>query len=50
MLDIQNLAKTFGGQKLFSDLNFHISPKARIGLVGPNGALKNYAVAHHYRA
>lgn len=40
MLDIQDLAKSFGGQKLFSGLRFRVSAGDRIGLVGPNGVGK----------
>jgi ATP-binding cassette subfamily F protein 3 len=40
MLDIQNLSKSYGSQKLFSGLDFRLGPGDRVGLVGPNGAGK----------
>lgn len=40
MISIQNLSIHFTGQDLFSDINFMIREKDRIGLVGKNGAGK----------
>jgi ATP-binding cassette subfamily F protein 3 len=40
MLDLLNLAKSFGGQRLFTGLTLRILEGDRIGLVGPNGAGK----------
>lgn len=40
MISIQNLSIYFTGQDLFSDINFMIREKDRIGLVGKNGAGK----------
>lgn len=40
MISIQNLSIHFTGQDLFTDINFMIREKDRIGLVGKNGAGK----------
>ena len=40
MISIQNLSMHFTGQDLFTDINFLIREKERIGLVGKNGAGK----------
>lgn len=40
MISIQNLSMQFTGDDLFSDINFMIREKDRIGLVGKNGAGK----------
>src|SRR6266851_3326224 len=40
MLQLINLAVSFGGQQLFRDLNWHLRKGDRVGLVGPNGAGK----------
>ncbi len=36
----KGIAKTHGGNKLFSSLDLLITPKTRLGLVGPNGSGK----------
>ncbi|MBA1434373.1 ABC-F family ATP-binding cassette domain-containing protein [Bombilactobacillus bombi] len=43
MLIVQghNLSRNFGGEVLFTQVNFQIAEQARIGLVGPNGAGKS---------
>ena len=40
MLQLINLAVSFGGQDLFRGLNWHLRKGDRVGLVGPNGAGK----------
>jgi ATP-binding cassette subfamily F protein 3 len=40
MLQLTNLALSFGGQDLFRNLNWHLRKGDRVGLVGPNGAGK----------
>lgn len=40
MLKITSLSKSYGGQMLFDDVSFSISPGERIGLVGRNGTGK----------
>ena len=40
MVSIQNLSMQFTGEDLFTDINFMIREKDRIGLVGKNGAGK----------
>ena len=40
MIQLRDIGISFSGTWLFRDLNWHISPGARIGLVGPNGAGK----------
>lgn len=40
MISIQNLSMHFTGEDLFTDINFMIREKDRIGLVGKNGAGK----------
>jgi ATP-binding cassette subfamily F protein 3 len=37
ILTTHNLGKYFGGEDIFSELNFSINPGDRIALVGPNG-------------
>ncbi|MFA5713361.1 MAG: ABC-F family ATP-binding cassette domain-containing protein [Bacteroidales bacterium] len=41
MISINSLSVLFGGEPLFSNLNFHISESDRIGLVGKNGSGKS---------
>lgn len=41
LLQVNNLAKEYSGQKIFSDLSFAISEKQKIGVVGRNGAGKS---------
>lgn len=40
LLSAKNLAKSIGGRFLFRHLDFTLSPKTRIGLMGPNGSGK----------
>ena len=40
MISVQNLSMQFTGEELFTDINFMIREKDRIGLVGKNGAGK----------
>lgn len=37
MITVKNLSKSYGSQILFSDLNFNITSREKIGLVGRNG-------------
>ena len=41
MIRIKDVSITFDGSNLFSDVNFHINPKEKIGLVGRNGTGKS---------
>ncbi|MFK7900759.1 MAG: ABC-F family ATP-binding cassette domain-containing protein [Cyclobacteriaceae bacterium] len=41
MISINNLTFSFGGRDMYSDLNWHIKPKEKIGLIGYNGAGKS---------
>ncbi|MFA6895448.1 MAG: ATP-binding cassette domain-containing protein, partial [Bacteroidales bacterium] len=41
MISINDLTVSFGGYTLLDDINFHISDKDRVGLVGKNGAGKS---------
>lgn len=41
MIDLNDIAKGFGSQQLFEDLNWQIRPGQRIGLIGPNGVGKS---------
>jgi ATP-binding cassette subfamily F protein 3 len=40
MIQLRNVGISFSGKWLFRDLDWHIPPEARVGLVGPNGAGK----------
>lgn len=40
MLQLQSIAKSFGRQALFANIQWQIKPKCCYGLVGPNGAGK----------
>jgi ATP-binding cassette subfamily F protein 3 len=40
MLALNNVSYEFGGRYLYRDINWHIKPKERIGLVGNNGTGK----------
>lgn len=41
MIQIYNLTKSFGGQKLFSNLNLKMTSGQKIGLIGRNGSGKS---------
>jgi ATP-binding cassette subfamily F protein 3 len=41
VLQVQNLEKTYGGKKLFSDVDLTVRQGEHIALVGPNGAGKS---------
>lgn len=40
MVTLTGVSKTLGGRQLFHDATFTVSPRRRIGLVGPNGSGK----------
>jgi len=40
MIELSEVSKSFGAQKLFEHVNLRIGPRDRIGLVGPNGTGK----------
>ena len=41
MLVLQNILFEFGSRILYSDLNWHIKPNEKIGLIGANGTGKS---------
>ena len=41
MLTLSNVAKSFGGRTLFSEVSLQVNREDRLGLVGPNGAGKS---------
>lgn len=41
LLQVKNLSKEYGGQKIFSNLTFSVSEKQKIGVIGRNGAGKS---------
>src|SRR5438105_3624941 len=41
MLRVLNLKKTFGGQEVLADVSFEIGERAKVALVGANGAGKS---------
>ena len=41
MLVLQNILFEFGSRVLYSDLNWHIKPNEKIGLIGANGTGKS---------
>ncbi len=40
LLEIRNIAKSYGKRRLFHDLNLILAPGTRLGLLGPNGCGK----------
>lgn len=40
MIRLQGVTKSLGGRTLFKDVEFTVSPKRRLGIVGPNGSGK----------
>ncbi len=40
VIEVKDLAKSFGTKKLFSDLSFSLPPNGIVGVIGPNGAGK----------
>lgn len=40
VIEAKNLAKAYGEQNLFDDLNFMLPPNGIVGVIGPNGAGK----------
>src|SRR2546428_12290506 len=40
MIQVEDIAKAYAGQRLFRELSWRIPDGARIGLVGPNGVGK----------
>ena len=40
VIEAKNLAKAYGEQNLFNDLNFMLPPNGIVGVIGPNGAGK----------
>jgi ATP-binding cassette subfamily F protein 3 len=41
MIQLTNISKSYGKQKLFSNLNFRLNSKNKVGLVGRNGSGKS---------
>ena len=41
LLQVNNLSKEYGGQKIFSGLSFSVNEKQKIGVIGRNGAGKS---------
>ncbi|MDD4412779.1 MAG: ABC-F family ATP-binding cassette domain-containing protein [Patescibacteria group bacterium] len=41
LIQVNNLAKEYGGKKIFSDLSFAVNKKQKIGVIGKNGAGKS---------
>ena len=41
LIEIKDLAKSYGERSLFSNLSFILGPQMRLGLVGPNGSGKS---------
>jgi len=41
MIEFKKVAKSMGGRELFRDVNFVLSPGAKLGLLGPNGSGKS---------
>ncbi len=41
MIRLSGISKSFGDRTLFSSINWHVSPRDRVGLIGENGAGKS---------
>jgi len=41
MLNVESLAKSFGGLKVLTDVSFSVEPGEKLALIGPNGAGKS---------
>jgi ATP-binding cassette subfamily F protein uup len=41
LIEVKGLTKSYGGKVLFEGLNFLLTPKTRLGLLGPNGCGKS---------
>ena len=41
MLNVHNLSVSFGGEYLFNEITFKLSPGDKVGLIGKNGAGKS---------
>jgi ATP-binding cassette subfamily F protein uup len=41
LLTVSNVSKLLGGRELFADVEFILSPGARLGILGPNGSGKS---------
>lgn len=40
LLEAKNVAKSYGGLKVLTDLKFHVNSGEIVGVIGPNGAGK----------
>jgi ATP-binding cassette subfamily F protein uup len=41
LLNAQGISKSYGGRKIFSDIDLLLAPGSRVGLLGPNGCGKS---------
>jgi ATP-binding cassette, subfamily F, member 3 len=40
MLHLHNISKLYGGEKILNDVNLHVAPREKTGLIGANGSGK----------
>ncbi len=50
VLEVEGIAKAFGGVQAVKDVSFRVSAGEMLALIGPNGAGKDHLLQHAERA